>query len=669
MTVPRASSPRWRAGGATGRHAWRVLVAELLLLSPLDAQIVDPVPAVITKSGLSVTLEEVVRIPASAESPPLARINQLRQAADGTDRLFVNDLRGRLYIVDGGSITTYLDLGAETPGFVDRPGLGGGFGSFAFHPDFASNGLLYTVHTEALGGRRPDLVGPTTVEPVVHGVISEWHSAAPLAGVFSGTRREVLRIEFPGTIHGIQEISFNPRSGPGSDDYGLLYVGVGDGGSVLAGLPNNSRRLDSPLGTILRIAPSRRDGPTGAYGIPADNPWASDPDPAILGEIWAYGFRNPHRFSWDQGGVGVLLIGEIGESNVEEINLGRAGGDYGWPIREGPFALDPEEPATLLPLPADDARLGFTYPAATYDRDDGNAVVGGFVYRGRAVEALRGQYVFGDIPTGRIFHFDVADLARGGPVTISELTLTTTEGVETSLSALVERNRVDLRFGLDREGELYVLTKADGVVRRVGAAPVAISIRPTLAGEFGRDWLSDGSGDWILSEESLVLKTAGTPSGLIRRPASVALLKNHLFGDVVIEGELRSSADPSVTRADLLLLFGYQSPTRFYYVHLSGITDGVHNGIFVVDDEDRRRIDDGSAAPQLADREWHHVRLERDPSSGRIAVFVDGADEPALVATDHTFASGAIGFGSFDDTGAFRRIVIRGEAPPVRVPQ
>ena len=113
---------------------------------------------------------------------------------DGTGRQFVNDLRGQLYVVEDGSVATYLHVSAEMPAFVDRPGLGSGLGSFAFHPDFRSNGLLYTVHTESVGSAAPDMTGPRPSEPVIQGVITEWHADDPLGRTFSGSHRELLRI-------------------------------------------------------------------------------------------------------------------------------------------------------------------------------------------------------------------------------------------------------------------------------------------------------------------------------------------------------------------------------------------------------------------------------------------------------------------------------------------
>lgn len=191
-----------------------------------------------------------------------------------------------------------------------------------------------------------------------------------------------------------------------------------------------------------------------------------------------------------------------------------------------------------------------------------------------------------------------------------------------------------------------------------GLAQEPAPLRPVLSGEISRDWILDGSGTWGLMDDMLVLSKAGTLGGPIRRPAALAILRQPAFGRVAITAGIRSTVDPSVIRADVLVVFGYQSPTQFYYVHLSGVTDAVHNGIFIVNGADRRRIDDGRAVPQLSDREWHRVRLERDPASGRIEVYMDDATTPGLLATDTTFASGLVGFGSFDDTALVRDIAV-----------
>jgi hypothetical protein len=173
-------------------------------------------------------------------------------------------------------------------------------------------------------------------------------------------------------------------------------------------------------------------------------------------------------------------------------------------------------------------------------------------------------------------------------------------------------------------------------------------------------WDFDGTGSWDISAGKLVLNKAGTPSGPYRRPAALAILKSEPFKSVTMDLYLRSTAPLDVARRDLDLVVGYESPARFYYIHLSAITDDVHNGIFLVADADRRRIDSGKGVPRLKDQSWHRVQVMRDGSSGRIEVFFDNSRTPILSAVDTTIQTGRVGVGSFDDTGEFQKIVVKG---------
>ena len=200
-----------------------------------------------------------------------------------------------------------------------------------------------------------------------------------------------------------------------------------------------------------------------------------------------------------------------------------------------------------------------------------------------------------------------------------------------------------------------------GIYGTAGAQEV--SIRPDLGspGMINR-WTLDGSGEWHVLDDKLVLAKAGTASGEIRRPAAVAILRTDPLVRVTVQVDLRLTVPTDSIRRDLNIVFGYESPTRFYYAHFAGITDGGNNGIFLVDGADRRRIDADTAEPQLTDQNWHHVRLERDGSSGQIEVYVDDSDTPAFSAVDTSIRSGRIGLGSFNDTGEFRDIVVTGSA-------
>ncbi|HYQ73161.1 MAG TPA: PQQ-dependent sugar dehydrogenase [Gammaproteobacteria bacterium] len=524
------------------KHGWKkrtglpVIFAAGLALDVVAAIVTDPVPAPIIKSGIAVKLVDFVTVPPSAASPPLARISLLYHARDGSGRLFVNDLRGKLYAIDQGQISVYLDLAAQRPDFVDTPYLGTGFQSFAFHPDFAVNGRFYTVHTETPGTVPADLVSPSTVTAAAHSVVTEWTAGDPAANAFVGTDREVVRIEQPTFLHGLQEIGFNPNATPGDPDYGMLYLGQGDGGELFT---TNPQGLDSPHGAILRIDPLGSNSGNGHYGIPADNPFTGDGDPSTLDEIWAYGFRNPHRFSWDTGGGHKMLIGDIGHNNLEEINLGAPGNNYGWNAREGTFVFDPNMETVVQTLPPNDATLGYTYPVAQYDHDEGDAIVGGFVYRGTGAPALYGKYLFGDIVRGRIFLVDAGALVSGTQASIDELTLLDQNGDQTTLLDITPGSRVDLRFGVDAAGEIYVMSKRDGVIRRlVSAAPdsdgdgLADDVETTT----GTDpYAVDSDGDGLVDGDDGVVPVGTYPNGVDGD------------GDGYVDGERTLGTDPVVS--------------------------------------------------------------------------------------------------------------------------
>ncbi|HSM03748.1 MAG TPA: PQQ-dependent sugar dehydrogenase, partial [Longimicrobiales bacterium] len=427
---------------------------------PLD----DPVPGP-GAPELTVRLEPFAVVPPSdTTGGPRARINVLDHAGDGSGRLFVNDMRGVLHVIDDGRIAPYLDVAARFPDFVDEPGLGSGFGFFAFHPDFASNGRLYTVHTEAGAALQASPADASSGADVIQGVLVEWTASDPGAGSFDGTHRELLRLGFGATLHGVQQIGFDPLVRAGDEDFGLLYVAVGDGEVPGAQTPA-PQLLTAPRGKILRIDPTGRDGLSGAYGIPPGNPFADAGE--ALGEIWALGLRNPHRFSWDPA-TGAMYIGHIGEARVDAVFPGRAGANYGWNLREGGFRYEKDTPMEVYPLTVADSSAAFTPPVARLDHDDLGALVGGFVYRGAGIPALQGRYVFGDLVSGALFEARAEELARGRPDTpIRRLGIQDEAGVDRSMAELAGRARAEIRFGMDAEGELYVLSKANGAIWKV----------------------------------------------------------------------------------------------------------------------------------------------------------------------------------------------------------
>lgn len=197
-----------------------------------------------------------------------------------------------------------------------------------------------------------------------------------------------------------------------------------------------------------------------------------------------------------------------------------------------------------------------------------------------------------------------------------------------------------------------------------GCAPRATGVRlaPNLAGPDALgSWELRNDTSWAARDGAIVLQTAGKPAGPIRKPGEWAILRSDWLGDLTLTAEVRADAEVARMGRDVLIFFGWQSPTRFYYAHLSNETTPPHNGIFLVDDADRRRIDDGKAIPRLMDAAWHRVRLERDVDTGRIAVYLDDLPEPVLQATDTTLRAGRVGLGSFDDPMAFRAVEVRGQ--------
>jgi glucose/arabinose dehydrogenase len=211
-------------------------------------------------------------------------------------------------------------------------------------------------------------------------------------------------------------------------------------------------------GTVIRINPTGNNSHNGRYGIPRQNPFVKDSN--ALGEIYANGFRNPHRITWNRNGD--MLVSNIGHGNIESINLVQKGNDFGWPIREGSFLLNPyADMNKVYALPADDSLFNITYPIAEYDHGEGKAISGGYEYTGNAIPALKGKFLFGDIPTGRLFYVNVKDLQKGKLATIKEWHVSI-NGTIQNLKKLCGSDRVDLHFGRDANGEMYIMTKADG---------------------------------------------------------------------------------------------------------------------------------------------------------------------------------------------------------------
>lgn len=434
----------------------------------------NPIPQPITVSGLTLGLQLVSDMPSSSVDgkAPLARITKM-DVQPGTNDLFVLDLRGKLYRLQNNKPTVYMDMAKLKPKFVNEPGLATGFGSFAFHPEFFRNGILYTTHAETPGSGKADFAFADSIKVTLQWVLTEWKADDPMSATFSGTGRELMRINMVTGIHGVQEISFDPLARKGKGDYGLLYVGVGDGGAVENGYQSLAHSKEKIWGTILRIDPAGKNSLNGQYGIPDNNPFAHDENKRALGEIYAYGFRNPHRFCWSSSGK--MIACNIGQANIESIDVISAGHDYGWPLREGSFLLDPYgNLSEVYPLPPNDTTYKITYPVAEYDHDEGKAISGGFEYTGHTIAILKGKYLFGDIPTGRLLYVDLADMKPGQQATVREWRILIDGEIKT-LKELCGNDRVDLHFGRDSKGELYILTKADGKIYKLVKVAVKAS--------------------------------------------------------------------------------------------------------------------------------------------------------------------------------------------------
>jgi Glucose / Sorbosone dehydrogenase len=485
------------------------LVIAMCMITIIAAQTTsNPITAPITKRGLQVEIKDLARLPDTRKLRPAdqdvtpsgwARLSYVRDLPDG--RRFVNDQRGPLYLIDANKPPqVYANLAAIFPNTVyDR--LESGFVSFAFHPEFAKNGLFYTVHGEHAKGnpRTPDFIPPGFTEKDVtyHNIITEWHATNPAANTFAGTRRELLREAHvvANLTHPLGAAEFNPIAKPGDVDYGLLYTsgsdhGFSNGGGPNANTASQTQRLDSLMTAILRIDPRSPTVTGGAkglgdYTIPMANKFAADGDPKTLGEIYAYGFRNAHRLSWDSDGT--MFAADIGMNHIEEINIVRNGENYGWMRREGYWENGRWRGGVLndlFVLPADvlsgREKDGMTYPVAIYDHDEGRAVTAGFAYRGR-IAALRGKFVFGDIQNGRIFACDLAELKKaddGVPQTVApiqevQLYVRDANGnrMGVSMRELVDGamgvslSRADVHIHQAGDGELLLTSRQDGFIR------------------------------------------------------------------------------------------------------------------------------------------------------------------------------------------------------------
>jgi glucose/arabinose dehydrogenase len=361
---------------------------------------------------------------------------------DGSQRLFVVDQTGVIWIVsDGKRIgSPFLDLGdriVELNSFYDERGLLG----LAFHPDFATNGRFYVSYSAP---RRAGL-SPEEWDHTTH--ISEFTVSIEEGNLANAdSERVVLALDKPGYNYEGGQIAFGPD--------GYLYIATGDSvRDPAAEAGKYAQDTSSLLGKILRIDVDQAADTGKNYSIPPDNPFISGEGRP---EIFAYGFRNPYRFSFDvqESGAPRLFVADVGQALMEEVSLVEAGGNYGWPIREGTGCfntLDWSQPRERC------SAGGLSEPVIAYAHEgDLSAIIGGMVYRGAAFPELQDGYVFGDWGRGKGHLFVAFPPSVGtGLWDITEIQVRMPDG-ESNIGQL-------LGIGQDQNGELYLLTKAPGV--------------------------------------------------------------------------------------------------------------------------------------------------------------------------------------------------------------
>lgn len=475
----------------------------------------------LTPSGEFLMVEKLVKLPldASGRQP---RMNFMTTTGD---RIFVvtdglNNGEGNIYelVTDGTgqtSVELFLDVGAAVfantgKNIVNSTPLNG-LRSIAFHPEFDSNGKFYTAFT----GERPDdpsqsvylSLPDNPIEP--ESVLVEWTYDLSTGQVDTSSYREVFRVGMFVDDHPIRGMLFNPFAQPGDEDYGLLYIGHGDG-SEQSAVSGDGQNNDA-LGKILRINPLEGQGTP--FTIPDTNPFVGSNE--FPDAVYSIGHRNPQSltFAQDSSGQSHLIVTEIGRDNVDEINLIVPGGNYGWADREAIFVHDPDGfgiNVNISNLPADEAQNGLTYPVAIFGHDGqpddtfvGQAIAGGHVIKNGS--ALDGQFIFVEFATdGRAYHVDFAQMLQQNTsldpndpnndspddltwMTPQELTIlfdhdnddTTTPLVRNSLKDVLDdesdfeevpsagKLRADLRLGQGPNGELYVMNKRNGWIYRV----------------------------------------------------------------------------------------------------------------------------------------------------------------------------------------------------------
>lgn len=338
---------------------------------------------------------------------------ELTHAGDGSNRLFVLEQGGRIRVFDNKpgvqSASVYLDIKRKVSSEGEMGLLG-----LAFHPKFKQNGYFYVYYTK----RNP-----------LESVLSRYQVTSTGQAVADpATETVLLRFDQPYDNHNGGKIAFGPD--------GYLYIATGDGGAW--GDPHqNSQNRASWLGKILRIDVDKTD--KGTYGIPADNPFAANRE-GLREEVFAYGLRNPWRFSFDRQ-TGVIWAGDVGQKEFEEINIITKGGNYGWRLKEGNRCYNPR---------TDCEQDNLIAPVHAYPREDGISVTGGVVYRGAKLATLQGKYLYADFGTGNVW------------------ALTAENGQKTANQLLVAGAGPISAFGEDAAGEVFLLDHLGTIKQFVG---------------------------------------------------------------------------------------------------------------------------------------------------------------------------------------------------------
>ncbi len=436
-------------------------------------------PIVSSEGVITVTLREFASLP---DIDGVAARTMTLVEEPGARRLFVSDMRGVLYTLsqDGKAVTQYLDLRDAAWGVgVQSGGRERGMQSFVLHPQFAQAGApgfgrLYTFTDVSNQAPAPEFTTPnptSTHDTVLH----EWTAKTAASATYDGgAPRELIRLRQPFANHNGGAITFNSTARPGTADFGLLYVGIADGGS--GGDPMGlSQNLGSAFGKIFRIDPLGKNGRGGKYGIPASNPFLKTAD--ALPEIYAYGVRNAQRFAWDPRN-GAMYMSDIGQNIVEEVSPVTAGANLGWNTWEGSFKFVGRQ-AVMLEGQRSDPKV--TYPIVEWGQTDplmlpNSASVGVMVYRSTVVPQLTGRLLFADMPSGELFHVSADNLPKGGQDSIRRVLFVTAAGEtpRTFLQIIQEKNRAqgktaatraDLRFDGTAAGQIFLLNKGDGTIR------------------------------------------------------------------------------------------------------------------------------------------------------------------------------------------------------------